>query len=249
MRIRAQTEANGGNGSPAFPSSLAGIIAPDAREAGRPAGGTLSSELITASDMEHPAARKIRALRAMIIQATVPKPRGEANTCALIGIDCGDELPGIAGNLAIVTTRLGMPTLLIEADFRQPRLAQLFDVPRETGLVNYLDGSGQHPAPRPTAIDGLYLLPAGPEQELSTHFLERYSILEATRGWPAQTQCVIAGLPIARGQECGFLANVFAGFDCAVLLTKQHRTSYDRVRSVIDVLDAATIPIAGTVLL
>jgi hypothetical protein len=246
MRIRAKTDANGGEDALALPASLA---APDAAEACRPASRALSGELVAAYDMEHPAARKIRALRAMIVQAIVPKPRGEAVTCALIGIDCGDELPGIAGNLAIVSTRLGTPTLLIEADFRHPRLGRLFDVSRETGLVNYLDGSGQHPAPQPTAIEGLHLLPAGPEQQLSTHFLERYSILEATRDWPARTECVIAGLPIVRGQDSGFLANVFAGFDCAVLLTKQHRTSYEHVRSVIDVLDGAAIPIAGTVLL
>ena len=248
MRIRAKTDRAPANGGfPFAPASVAAAAGVALDEPAPP--GDLSSELFAAYDMEHSAVRKIRALRATILQAVEQKPRGEALTCALIGMDCEDELPGIAGNLAIVMARLGMRTLLVEADFRSPRMASLFGVPGDRGLVGYLDDSDDHPAPLATAIEGLQLLPAGDERALSTHYLERHSILEATRGWPAMTECVITGLPIGRDQEAGFLANVFAGFDTAVLLTKQHRTTYDRVRSVIDVLDGASVPIAGTVLL
>lgn len=249
MRIRAKTDSHPVRGGLPFAASLAGIPGLDMLDGARPGGGNMSGELVAAYDMEHSAARKIRALRAMILQAAEPRPRGEAITCALVAVDCAEELPGIAGNLAIVMTRLGMATLLIDADFRDPRLARLFGVPGDTGLIDHLDGSEQHVVPQATAIDGLQLLPAGDEQNLSTHYLERYSILEAIRDWPAQTQCVIAGLPVDGSQETGFLATVFTGFDTAVLLTKQHRTTYERVRSVIDVLDAAAVPIAGTVLL
>lgn len=248
MRIRAKIDRAPVNGG--FPFAAASVAAAAGVELDvQDPPGDLSSELFAAYDMEHSAVRKIRALRATILQAVDQKPRGEALTCALIGMDCADELPGIAGNLAIVMARLGMRTLLVEADFRAPQLARLFGLPGDHGLVGYLDDSDEQPAPLVTAVEGLQLLPAGAEQELSSHYLERYSILEATRGWPAMTECVITGLPIGRDQEAGFLANVFAGFDTAVLLTKQHRTTYDRVRSVIDVLDGAAIPIAGTVLL
>lgn len=248
MRIRAKIDRAPVNGG--FPFAAASLAAASGLELDdQPPPGELSSELFAAYDMEHSAVRKIRALRATILQAVDQKPRGETLTCALVGMDCEGELPGIAGNLAIVMARLGMRTLLVEADFRAPQLAGLFGLPGDRGLIGYLDDSGEQPAPLTTAIDGLQLLPAGAERNLSTHYLERYSILEATRGWPAMTDCVITGLPLGRGQEAGFLANVFAGFDTAVLLTKQHRTTYDRVRSVIDVLDGAEIPIAGTVLL
>jgi hypothetical protein len=56
------------------------------------------------------------------------------------------------------------------------------------------------------------------------------------------------GVPLGKGQEARFLGNVFAGFDCATLIARKHVTTFEHIRSVIDVLDAASLKIAGTVL-
>ncbi len=56
--------------------------------------------------------------------------------------------------------------ILIDADFRRPRLHTLFNVPATEGLVSVIAGQAE-PADviQPTVVPGLFVMPAGPPPE------------------------------------------------------------------------------------
>jgi capsular exopolysaccharide synthesis family protein len=69
----------------------------------------------------------------------------------------------LACQLAASLARAGKRTLLVDADLAHPCLAQAFELPPGPGLSDVLLGrSKADEAARPTRIDGLSVLPAGP---------------------------------------------------------------------------------------
>jgi capsular exopolysaccharide synthesis family protein len=75
----------------------------------------------------------------------------------------GDGSSTVAANYAVVAALVHRPVLLIDADMRAPSLHEMFEVPREPGLVDVLrenldisQVSHQFPA-----LGGLHLLTAG----------------------------------------------------------------------------------------
>lgn len=68
----------------------------------------------------------------------------------------------VAGNLAIALAQAGQRVLLMDADMRKPRVHEIFGKPQQPGLSNVLVGNAKaSESVRPTAIPGLWILPAG----------------------------------------------------------------------------------------
>ena len=69
----------------------------------------------------------------------------------------------VAGNLAVSMAKAGRKTLLIDADFRRPRLHKLFGVAGQVGLASVIAGDAELPeAVQPTGVPDLWILPCGP---------------------------------------------------------------------------------------
>ena len=74
----------------------------------------------------------------------------------------GDGKSTVASNLAVTMARAGSRVLLVEANFRRPALARIFDVPDSVGLSNVLVGlNTASEAVQATAVENLDLLVAG----------------------------------------------------------------------------------------
>ena len=74
----------------------------------------------------------------------------------------GDGKSTVAANLAIALARSGSRVLLIDTNFRRPRLARIFDVPEGVGLSNVLVGLNSiSEAIQATAVENLDVLPSG----------------------------------------------------------------------------------------
>jgi polysaccharide biosynthesis transport protein len=75
----------------------------------------------------------------------------------------GDGKSTVAANLAISMARSGSRVVLVEANFRRPAIAQMFDVPDTIGLSNVLVGlNGIDDAVQGTRIGNLDVLTSGP---------------------------------------------------------------------------------------
>ncbi len=74
----------------------------------------------------------------------------------------GEGKTSLASHLAASLSRAGRKTLLIDADLRNPGLHRPFDLPAEPGFAEILRGEAEpEEAIRPTAMNRLWLLPAG----------------------------------------------------------------------------------------
>ena len=133
----------------------------------------LAPELFAARETNHPGVEALRGVRERIAQtwldargtdssgSSEPQPGGHA--VAIVSVQRGDGRSFIAANLAITFAQCGRRTLLIDADLRQPRQHQLFQIDDRIGLSTFLAGrSGTESVARVEAMRDLYVMPAGP---------------------------------------------------------------------------------------
>jgi capsular exopolysaccharide synthesis family protein len=74
----------------------------------------------------------------------------------------GEGKTSLSCHLAASMARIGLKTLLIDGDLRNPTTHRLFEVDNDMGLSELLLGERElHEVVRPTAVSGLSLLPAG----------------------------------------------------------------------------------------
>jgi capsular exopolysaccharide synthesis family protein len=84
---------------------------------------------------------------------------------------CGEGKTSLASHLATSLARSGQRTLLIDGDLRRPMVHHLYDQPQEQGLCELVRGEIRAAdAIRPTAVNNLWMIPAGQydEQALSS---------------------------------------------------------------------------------
>jgi len=138
-----------------------------------PSDHSLTTELLAAWETSHPGVEVLRGVRERIVQSwlnargtdvtTGSEPRSGGHAVAIVSAQRGDGRSFIAANLAITFAQFGRRTLLIDADLRQPRQHQLFQVDDRTGLSTLLAGrSGTESVARIKAMPGLHVMPAGP---------------------------------------------------------------------------------------
>ena len=83
-----------------------------------------------------------------VIQVTSPNP--------------GDGKTTTAANLALSIAQSGKRVVLVDADFRRPRIHEYFNVDNSVGLSTLITGDAEVPdAVKPSAVENLWLLPTG----------------------------------------------------------------------------------------
>jgi capsular exopolysaccharide synthesis family protein len=91
----------------------------------------------------------------------------------------GEGKTTLASHLATSLARAGRKTLLIDCDLRRPAAHQLFELPLQPGLSEALLGEVHiAEATRATAVDGLWMIPAGQWDREVMHALARDGVEE-----------------------------------------------------------------------
>lgn len=122
----------------------------------------LSDELIVLSDPASPRAEALRLLRTQIIAQHVGIGR---RGFAVVGATDGAGATFIAANLAVALSQVGIKTLLVDANLRNPRIDQLFGIdPNSPGLSTYLALQANRPerVVYNDVVPNLSIIPAGP---------------------------------------------------------------------------------------
>ena len=96
-----------------------------------------NSELIT---VKQPSAPQVEALRMLRSQLMKRWFNAGHRSLAIISANTNEASNYLAANLAMLFAQLGKRTLLIDANFRDPRQHQIFNIKESSGLAEILAG-------------------------------------------------------------------------------------------------------------
>jgi len=99
--------------------------------------GEIPDELVLLRDRSHVASESIRRLKNNIIYQHGDTP---PKTIAITSPEKGDGKSTIVSNLGIAFAEEGYKTLVIDTDFRRPKLHTYYGLANENGLTDYLEG-------------------------------------------------------------------------------------------------------------
>ena len=142
-----------------------------------PENRRFSRELVTGHEPFSAAAEAIRSIRSAVASAAMAQG---TRSLVIMAPDSKTGVTYLASNLAVGFAQMSIPTLLVDANLRAPRVADVFGVaPNAGGLTDYLRHLGSGPAPIVSdIIPNLSILPAGsippnPQELLSSPAFSR----------------------------------------------------------------------------
>lgn len=122
----------------------------------------VSDEVVVVSDPSSPRAEALRLLRTQIIAQHVGAGRRAFAVC---GATDGAGVTYTAANLAAALSQVGIKTLLVDANMRNPRVDAIFGIrPTSPGLSSYLALQEGRPerVVYPNVLPNLSVIPSGP---------------------------------------------------------------------------------------
>ena len=154
-----------------------------------------------------------------IIQVTSPNP--------------GDGKSTLAANLAISIAQAGKKVILIDCDFRKPRVHTLFRIPKpELGLATVTDGQAElETAIRRSPVEGLDLLPCGPRPSNPAELLSGAKFLAVLTSLRKLYDFVIVDTPpLLAVSDPRVVAQRADGVLMVFKITKKARAQAERAR-------------------
>ena len=205
-----------------------------------------SRELVAAFAPFHPRTEEMRALRTQLLIRWY-NPDAGRNALVITSPDAVEGRSYVAANLAVVFSQLGARTLLVDADLRNPRQAQIFGLPSGQGLSTLLAGRSEHKATFPVAgLTRLSVLPAGPLPPNPQELLSRPTFAALVKDMQSLYDVVILDTPpacrYADAQSITFRAG-----DALVVARKNH-TSVESTSKVVRELAATGARVVGTII-
>lgn len=206
---------------------------------------TLSRMLCAVHGPRSLSAESFRSLRnALYFNSSGESP----GVIQISGAVAGDGASTVASNLAISLAQTGKRVLLIDADVQNPGLNQTFGIARSKGGLVTIATSEVEPTDVicQTAVDNLWLLPAGPkptdacELFTSARFAELINLLR-----DSYDHVLIDTAPLLAASDPCVIATHSAG---VVLALRLKRESRQRARRAKQLLERQDVRILGVVL-
>ena len=205
----------------------------------------ISRELVVGYQPFSAGAESFRFVRSAL--ATGPLSQGK-NAFAVIGPRSGVGATFFAANLALSFAQMAVPTLLVEANLRKPRLASLFGIDAKTeGLVEVLtrNGAARHSVGL-DVVPGLSLLVAGATAPHPQELLSSKEFLDLSQSAQRNYGVVIFDTPPALDSADAYVVASRVGG--AILVARRHRTKVKDIATITHALEGFQCEIAGSVL-
>jgi capsular exopolysaccharide synthesis family protein len=208
-------------------------------------GDVFKRRLITYEDPKSPISESYRSLRTNIIYATNDEP---IKSIIVSSPQPGEGKSTSTANLAIAFAQLKKRTLLVDADLRKPVQHNVFDVPREPGLADYLLKNHEKidPIIHSTKVDNLSILSAGglppnPSEllgssrmsELVDHLEQKWDII------------LFDSPPIVAVTDSSMISSEI---DALVMVVKAGQTDRSAVDRALDTISNVKAPLIGAIL-
>jgi polysaccharide biosynthesis transport protein len=159
----------------------------------------------------------------------------------------GDGKTSTAANLAVAAARVGLRTLLVDADLRRASVGKRFGLGRTTGLSDVLlSGDSLHDHVVGVGVDNLLILPAGTIPPNPSELLASPAMRALERDIAQQVDLVIydspAVLAVPDALELG------RHVDLAIIVARADVTGRRQLASAIERLEQVGTEVSGTVL-
>jgi len=204
-----------------------------------------STDVVTVREPASLAAEAYRSLRTSVRFVGVDR---SVSTILVTSAGTSEGKSMTAANLAVVLAQAGERVLLVDADLRQPRVHEFFDLPLRPGLTNLLLGDAEIGSavrsPREPAT--LEILPAGPLPPNPAELLDGprarqlLEVMAATRG-----TVVIDSPPLLPVTDAQVLARLT---DATLLVVSYRETSKRALARSLELLGQVDAPVVGMVL-
>lgn len=210
-----------------------------------PAGqGNFAPELVAAYQPFSPQVETLRAIRSQLMLrwfATGHK------TLAIASVNPGEGASLFAANLAVVFSQLGEHTLLIDANLRQPRQHQIFNLPGKQGLSDVLAGRADLSViAKVNSFVDLSVLPAGTLPPNPQELVSRSSFANLSVNVESQFDVVIYDVSaFSAGADALAIAARAGG---VLLVARKNTTSLADISAVAEQLGRVGAEVVGSVL-
>jgi len=212
-----------------------------------PGDDRVSEEVVAAFKPFSPIVEQLRALRSQLMLRWIDADAGH-KTLAVVSAGRGEGRSFTAANLAVVFSQLGERTLLIDADLRNPRQHQLFNLENRIGLSSVLAGRAELPdtiVRIPGLID-LSVLPAGATPPNPQELLSRpvFNALVST----AQGLYDIVVVDTPAGTETADCQAIAARTRGALVVARKDVSLAPQVQALVSSLQHAGVAVVGSVI-
>lgn len=208
-------------------------------------GGASVAEALVV--LRQPAGPLTERLRALATRLTLGAEGRTARTLAVVSPEAGDGRSFLAANLAALFALSGRRTLLVDADFRNPRQHRLFRADAAPGLSELLRQEADRDVMQPVAdIPGLHLVAAGRDPAVGIgHLTGQHAAGLFTRLFETCDQVVIDTPPALAYADAQAAC---AHADAALLLARRGHTRLADLRRIADDLQAVDTRVLGAVI-
>jgi polysaccharide biosynthesis transport protein len=149
----------------------------------------------------------------------------------------------LSANLSVSIAQSGKRVLLVDADFRRPRLHKVFALPAGTGLASVLAGTADlADAIQDSVVAGLSILPCGPRPSDPAELLSSPRLPEVLEGVRAHYDFVLVDTPpLLAVTDPSVVAPRVDGVLLNIRVSKNSRPDAERAREVLSTLGATII--------
>lgn len=202
-------------------------------------------ELVVASQPFSKQAEAFRAIRSQLMMR-IFSPREPKRALAITSTDAGDGKTFMVANLGVALAQLGGRTLVVDANLRNPRLHELFDLPNTSGLTGILSGRQEdnviYQAPD---IPSLFVMPVGVIPPNPLELLERPAFRLLMSELLRKFDHIVVDTPAsALGSDAMVIA---ARSGAALTLARKDRTRVKQLNALVSQLGETTAKLTGVI--
>lgn len=206
----------------------------------------VSTEIVVIHDPSSVRSEAIRLLRTQIIAQHIRSGRrGLAFVSAVDGVGCSY----VAANVAAALSQVGIKTLLIDANMRSPRIADLFGLDAtDPGLSSFLSLKVARPerVVHANVLPSLSVMTAGPAVSQPQELLSGARFRDGANTLLREYDLVIFDTPAANTNADALTVGAAAGY--ALVVARRDHSYFNDIGMLIDQLASARCPVIGSVL-
>lgn len=207
---------------------------------------SLNPELVVGASPFTAQAEAFRTIRSHLIMKLY-SDEGPRSALAILSPDSGDGKTYFAANLAVAFSQLPGRTLLIDADMRNPRIHELFNLPsRSGGLSSILSGRAASKVIQSVKeLPNLFVLPVGPTPPNPLELLERPALGLLLRELKTKFDRIIVDTPaMTLGTDGPVIA---AKCGAALVVARQDKSRVPAMQELVRTVKMSSAKIVGAI--